>query len=328
MGGFSRYEMLRVIPQDGLEQIFLLPELLTDLRGPASAQLDYQEVTVENETINHRLGRTILGYRPIVYFDMVINTMADQQHLATIMAALRQPTKRVLLSLDGGAVEREVTLQRGGYGGPDPINGKVFVGARFRLGFACRDLVDDVPAMMTDPGGQELRQDPSFESWETTTILFGWTMYTAGGGNFQSSSNVHTGAYCWRLTSSSAALVGGYQTIKGLIPGTLGRLQIWGRTNSGTSSDLGVLLYNNRTGYSLNISGVFVKDVSFTTAALIPSLTTTYSLSSLDFRVPTTYLRDDIYTIEVQMVAAPGVQLFMDDLSLCCPVLGAGVATW
>jgi len=327
--GYEWQPIFRMVPDDGPEQVIVLRSSLTDVGGPGRIRLAYRPVFTRAEDVNRRLAFQRFGFRAAVGIAAEVATMADQAALATILSRLHSDQWRIYLSLDGGVVEREVELASNS--GPDAIAGKVSVGASFELGLEAIDLIDTIPAMMTDPGGGvELVQNGSFDHWTAATNAQAWAESATGGTINQDAAQQRTGLACMRMdrTGAGTILVDQDGLVLGLSAARLARLQVAVKGSASSAAILKVQLYNNTRALTLSSTGTWEQDVSGPYAIVAP-LTTSYVLHELEFRVPTTFAKTDSYKVAVfRTDGTVGLSIYVDDLSIRYPVLGVGVATW
>mgnify|MGYP001176765727 CR=1 FL=1 len=165
MPGYIWDPVVRIVPRNGTDIVYWFADELTDVKGATKIALRYVEEFENHEDVNRSLRPIVFGLRPEVDITCVILSMEDQRFLADIESALLLPRDYdVFLSLDGGVVERQVVLAKAI--DFEPIRGKTVIGASFTLSLKCVDLIDQRPAMITDPGvGVEKLIDPSVEMW-------------------------------------------------------------------------------------------------------------------------------------------------------------------
>lgn len=160
MGGYLHDHVLRFTPTNGAPSTLDLATAFSDIGGPVRTGLDY---TLDQETrLDVNRGRSVLfrGFRPTVRMDFEVFTTADQTNFATIVNRLCSPDWTVELSLDGGAIYREVVLDR--LDGPTPIAGKSVVGAAYTLTVAAVDLIAEYPDQNVTDG---LSRDTGVYAW-------------------------------------------------------------------------------------------------------------------------------------------------------------------
>lgn len=160
MAGYKWQHKFRCTPDNGAVDTIDVATSFSDLGGPVSTRVDY---TVDQETLTDvNRGRAVLfrGFRPVVRMDFEVFDTRDQTTFATIVNRLCSDAWTVELSLDGGAIYREVVLDR--LDGPNPIRGKTVVGASYSLTVAAVDLISEYPDMNVTDGGT---RNPDVYAW-------------------------------------------------------------------------------------------------------------------------------------------------------------------
>lgn len=147
MSGYEWWPIVKVEREDRQTVTYDLRSDLTFIDGPTRVTgPNYTPVFSRMETITRRVRDRVLGFRASVELEFAVgDDMVDHDILAAIVSACAEDKATVRLSLDGGVTYRAVRLTR--YDGPDPIAGKTFAGAMFRLGFQCEDLIDEIPSV-------------------------------------------------------------------------------------------------------------------------------------------------------------------------------------
>lgn len=147
MSGYEWWPIIRVAREDRQTVTYDLRSDLTFIDGPTRViGPNYQPVQLRRETVNREVRDRIVGFRVSCELEFVVgDDMVDHDILAAVVSACAEQRATVSLSLDGGVTYRAVRLTR--YDGPDPISGKTFAGAFFRLGFQCEDLIDEIPSV-------------------------------------------------------------------------------------------------------------------------------------------------------------------------------------
>ncbi len=148
MSGYAWWPMVRITPANG-------PAVVRDLKsdlstipgtGPTKVAVKHAPQIKQRQDVNDAERPLLKGFRVDVELTFeVADEMLDHDILAEIASACLDQDQIVELSMDGGLTYREVVLTE--YRGPDPINGKMYVGAKYELNFRCRELVQDIPAI-------------------------------------------------------------------------------------------------------------------------------------------------------------------------------------
>jgi hypothetical protein len=147
MPGYEWWPVCRIDHSDKASVTIDLREDMQFVDGPLRViGPNYAIVRTDREDVNRSLRPMFHGYRVSFELDFAVgDDMGDHDLLARIVSAFMDARYVVSMSLDGGVTFRRVTLSR--YDGPDPIAGKTFAGATFRLGFRCADLIDEIPSV-------------------------------------------------------------------------------------------------------------------------------------------------------------------------------------
>jgi len=333
MSGYKWDPVFRVVPVNGSETVYWLADRLTDCGGHNRIVLRYVESQNIREDINRSLRPVVFGLRPEVEIECQIFSMADQFFLAEIESALLQPRDyAVYLSLDGGVVERQVVLSR--VSNPEPLAGKTIVGAVFRLGLRCVDLIATKPAMMTDPGtGEELTQNGGFEGW-TGGVPDGWNGSSGVGTVAQETTIINPGG-----SVSSAKVTRSDAVTSFLFTQSLKRVPkqgAWYRYRGYVRSSVDLALSGSgayRVALMNNAGTLYVASDGKTWSAsgnliLGASLSASFTQYEAYFRMPTTIKDADGLNLRHQGYWASGESLYYDDESVYGPVLRTGYATW
>lgn len=336
MSGYRWDPVFRVAPVNGPETVYWLSDRLTDVGSHTRITLRYPETMNVREDINRSLRPVVMGIRPEVDIECVILSMADQQFLGEIEAALLQPRDyNVYLSLDGGCVYRAVALA--GISNADPIAGKTVVGAKFTLRVRCVDLIPTRPTMMTDPTvGEELTSDGGFESW-TAGALNSWSGSSGVGTVAQETTIISLGT---PLGTSSAKVTRSDATTAFTFNQTLAKnptIGAWYRFYCdfrgsidlalGASGPVRVKIKDNAN--AVRTDGVTWGGVGANSMSILGAVSgSTFTTYTLYFRRSITSKWDATFTVNFDGLWAAGESLYIDRCSLYGPILRPGVATW
>lgn len=334
MSGYTRDVVIRISPKNGSDIIRWFEDELTDVGRHTLVELTYPEESERFKDINRSVRSRVFGFRPTVTITVEIMSMADQAFLADVESALADETSfDVFLSLDGGVVERQVRLRRGGV--EKPFRGKVFAGSTFTLDLEAVDLIPTKPSILSPPPiGREFLSDPSIELWSGGQPVC-WSGTASNGGEtitvFQETVLLYDGSNAARLTRS-----GGSQYLQfAAIPMSGFRRNAWYqatmrfRSAVALSANINVTSYdanNAHADYSVRADG---KTWNQNSGDLVPA--TTPSSSSFTpltayLRMPSwldsrtiVYLRTNCYYTGIVRV---------DGCSFYGPVLRPGIGTW
>lgn len=330
MSGYLWSPRVRIVPTDGSAVTLWLPDVMPDARGPNYAQVRYLRQAGRGESVNRRLNYPIYGFRPDVQLEFDLFDMTEQHQLVKIANAAARDDAKLMLSMDGGLVEREVKLKD--FQGPIPHAKKTFVGAHFELAFECCDLLTEIPEMMTDPGvGRELLPDGGMEQWTSATNLQVWGEGVATTGSWnQESTQKRSGSFSARGTKTIAETIflSSAGTIP-LLPGLWYRWDGYVRSDATESNIFRLLLQNLKNlkylapdAQTWQLAGVYALQSGGNAAG--------WTRATIDFRVDIGALDTDTYRAIIDFGAANAVgsNVYWDDFSLFGPILRSGYATW
>lgn len=326
MSGYKREVWMRTVPLDGAEEWFDIGTLLTDAGGPTVARVRYREVRDQRENVNRGLRSIFYGVRPEVQLKFDVATMADHATLATITSRLMRDDWTVYLSLDGRLTEREVELVQ--VPEPMPFNGKTIGGASFTMDLRCRELLDDLPAMMADPETvRDFLFDGAMESWASATALNEYTSVLTGSNSVnREGTEQRSGIYGCRIDRNEAGNASIYQTITaGMQPGYWYEAGVYAKGDVAITDGLGIRILNNAQSESV---GADAKTWAAASYAHDQDVTDEYALYTLRFRVDPDFADTDTYNIIFRHDGAVGTSLYLDDAYIRGPVLPPGVSTW
>lgn len=149
MMGYSRYALVRMVPDNGAEEVLDLMQAFTDARGPTTIEEQHRLVAVTTrENINRELSPRHYGFRSVTRLRFDICTMEDQQWLARMVNRAIRDDWTTYLSVDAGTNEQEVELTA--YDGPDVLQ-KSYIGARYSMTLTAVELLDEIPLISDDP---------------------------------------------------------------------------------------------------------------------------------------------------------------------------------
>jgi len=348
MSGYKWDPVFRVVPVNGAETVYWLADRLTDCGGHNRIRLRYVESQNIREDLNRSLRPVVFGLRPEVEIECQIFSMADQAFLSEIESALLQPRDyAVYLSLDGGVVERQVVLSS--VSNPEPLAGKTIVGAVFRLGLRCVDLIATKPAMMTDPGtGAELLSNGAFDEWSSSSVAPGWAANSEVTLAQESTVKV-SGSYSAKITKSGVTGNYGAFTNSALItlnPAAWYRIrasaqggqtntypsglaiQFWNTSYPGSTGALPYALFKRAPAAGESIGR---GSSQWVVGAVVQQDVSASGFTSIDvfFRGPTTpFKSNDVYQFRMHGIQTQNEFIYYDDVSLYGPVLRTGYATW
>jgi hypothetical protein len=141
------FPVVRVTPANGEPVIYDIGVGLVWLMQPLRVRIDAQPDIERREDINRKRHDYVRGFRPRVRIEIAASDdLADAETITAILNAFASGST-VELSLDGGAVYREVMLRD--FAGPEPLGGKWFAGVVYELDFECAELISELisPAM-------------------------------------------------------------------------------------------------------------------------------------------------------------------------------------
>lgn len=147
MSGYEWWPVVMIEREDRQTVTYDLRSEMTFIDGPTRIiGPNYTPVQRRRETVTYQVKDRIIGFRVSVELEFVVgDDMIDHDILSAIVSACAEDRATVKLSLDGGVTYRAVRLTR--YDGPDPLAGKTFAGAVFRLGFQSEELIDEIPSV-------------------------------------------------------------------------------------------------------------------------------------------------------------------------------------
>jgi hypothetical protein len=328
--GYLWDPVVRIVPRNGSATTIVFAEALSDLAGHERADVRYIPEASQRRDINRSERPVLFGWRPEVRFDFLVMTMADQHAIAQILDGLMDPCTDVYLAMDACTFRRVVLSSSDG---PDPIAGKTFAGARFRIGVRCAEMISENPRMaMTENLYQrDWLQNGDFERWNSGVAASWNYLATAGGTITQvTGGGQRSGASAMAFTrSSGATLENGQTTIVGLEPGRWYTLTTWGKGSAAIANGHRVMLRaEDRVQRNVTADGkTWSTDLS--NAAVLMSLTTSYAQGALTFRVRPDFLSGDRYSVYCVASNIGTSEIWtLDDFSLVGPVLPAGVSLW
>lgn len=340
MSGYRWDPVFRIVPRNGGETVYWLSDQLTDVGGHTKITLRYVEQMDVREDINRSLRPTVYGLRPEVEIECLITTMDDHIFLSEIESALLLPQHyNVFLSLDGGAVEREVVL--GSVANPDPIRGKTIMGATFRLAVRCVDLIPRRPNMMADPGyGTEFLDNANVDSWASASVVNGYSGTTAGATDTLTVAQDNTWLHTSPGSSVSLTRSGGTDYLEFRSNSTRAnynslkrnawyRASAWARCNS-VQFAFNIDITNPSVGESVLTDGRTWQNSGFlsTSEMLVPPRAATTGFQSYVgfFRLSDTFKMGHYIRFRTNCYYTGTIRI--DDLSLYGPALRTGIATW
>lgn len=147
MTAYAWWPMFRITPDNGVAETL---DFRTGFLNPGVAVRTEPSWSAEGKQrldINKSERPRMDGWRVEVELELHVwgEAMPDHEPIARLVSAAWAEGYTIALSCDAGVTYRDVVLTK--YGGPDPIAGKTFVGAKFKLTFRCVDLIDDVAAI-------------------------------------------------------------------------------------------------------------------------------------------------------------------------------------
>jgi len=329
--GYLYQPWVRFTPKNGAVETWKLSEKFTDVEGPAQCRVDYVLDFAKRTDLNRQRGQIHHGFRPRVHMVLDIWTMEDQAHHAFLINRLVNPELcTVDLALDAGLTWRPVLMERSP-DGPDPLGGKVFVGARFVLDLEARSLIPEYPDLVADPVGvREFLSDGGLESWSSATDLREWIKSITNGSSNQDATVAHEGNYSARLDRTTAT-DGSLHVINAnrvLAPDSWYRLRFWYRGDfTAAVNGAAWRLYNVTQNTALQNDG------SWGTPGAQPlalAASGTWYEHVIPFQVPAAYGAADAYNVELRhhYGANNGQSVWFDRSSLLGPIRPTGVNAW
>jgi hypothetical protein len=328
VSGYVWDPVFRVVPANGIEEVYWLSDRLTDCGGSARIGIAWPEDQELRVDINRDLRAVVNGVRPEVTIDCTILSMDDQAFLAKIVSRLIRPRDfAVYLSLDGGCVERQVVLSKSM--SIAPLAGKTVIGAAFSLPLRAKSLIDYYPEMMTDPGvGAELVQDGGVEQWESSSVAQAWAA-TAGVTLEQETTVVAVGVSSAKFTRPDG---GSPYVFQPKVGSTAYRRGVWYRARAkvrGTAvmaNAVRLRIFNQTKNVAVDSNG---KTWSVN-GNLVVQASNASAFDQIDayFRLPDDYRYGELILSRFQGLWTGGESLYYDDISVYGPVLRPGVATW
>jgi len=150
MSQYAWKAVFKFVPTDGIEEVMDLSEVFTDTGRPSSIDVSHVPDVTARIDVNRRGNAKGWGFRPTAKLKFEIFSTERHAYLALIVnRLLATDIWTVYLSLDGGLTYRQVELTPKGYEGPDAIQGKTFVGAKYSLEVQGVDVLDQVPTLGT-----------------------------------------------------------------------------------------------------------------------------------------------------------------------------------
>lgn len=327
--GYIWDPVVRIVPRNGSERVIAFADAFTDLAGHEKADVRYVPDVNQRTDINRSRRPMIYGWRPTVRFDFAIMTMADQHALADIQEALRDDKIDVYLAMDACTFRKIKPISDDG---PDAISDKTFVGARFRLGVECADLIQTRPRMgaISNLYQRDFLQNGDFELWNAG-LPASWSYFNTAGGTITqvTGGGQRSGSSALAFTRSSASTLENGQTLTGLEPGRWYTLNTWGKGSTTIANGHRVMVRaEDRVQRNITSDGkTWSTDLS--NAAVLMSLTTAYAQGSLTFRIRQDFQSGDRYSVYCVASNIGTSQVWtLDDFSLIGPVLPAGVSLW
>lgn len=141
--GYAFRTKFRIVPETGTEETIDLQTAIARTRGPISVRPKYTPDIKTKDNINHDATQRNFRWRVEVEIDFeIVGDMADHAPLVRILNALMRPDHAVYLTLDNGAVYRQVLLI--GNKGPDTIKGRSHAGAKYEITLRCVNPVEEL----------------------------------------------------------------------------------------------------------------------------------------------------------------------------------------
>jgi hypothetical protein len=325
---------MRIVPVNGAETIYWFADRLTDIGSHTRCAVSYPRAMTMREDINRVMRPVVHAKRVNVSIEVAILSMADHAMLQEIEEALDDTGNyAVFLSLDGGAVEREVVWMGDGGLSPQPLREKTILGARFELALQSKHPIGKRGPMMTDPGvGEEILQNVGFEDWPGASPP-GW----GDSGDYiltKETTIKHGGANSGKIERSDAVSFGALASDNigdRLRSGVYHRLSFWVISGGATipvsgTGPIAVYIYNSTLGQTIMPDGhsIAVTDVVMP----IAPVTGSWVQHTAYFRVPQTWLRAHYVDFRFQGYWAGATPIYHDDVSIVRQVLRPGYATW
>ena len=143
--GYSWHHMIKLVPEDGAEEVLDIMQEFPDTKGPGRTDLEYRDEQETRTDVNKIRRQVYDGFRARVTYRIEILDIEHQRALVKIMNAFADELTAVHLSLDGGFTYREVIMIRAA--SPRPIRNKIVIGARFDLRMETAELIDELEPM-------------------------------------------------------------------------------------------------------------------------------------------------------------------------------------
>lgn len=322
--GYRWDPVVRIVPRNGSERVIVFADAFTDLGGHEKADVRYVPDITQRRDVNRVERPRRFGVRPEVRFDLAIMTMADQHSLAEILDALMDPLVDVQLAMDSVTFRSVVLTSEDG---PDALAGKPFIGARFRLGVKCAELIQERPRMgeTTNPYERERVQNGGMEQWGGAGDALAWSE-TATGGSIIAQDTVDfvEGASSVKLTRAGGGSLWMLQD--------LGAFERGGWVRLSCQAKRGAAANNARFGFR-NQRTLTEYDASTRTwgsatkYALDQAATASFAYYETLLRMPTDFLPEDVFRLFVYG-HNNSAETNYDAVSVKDRVLPTGVALW
>lgn len=156
--GYGWFPVVRLTPSSGPPTEIVLRDAMAWSFGPTRTRGPrYTLVQDEDEDPNFNISVDRRGVRTEVGFEFQIgDNMSDHNVIADIVNCWLSGDVMIELSMDSGTTWREVIVSS--YTGPESINGKPFVGAKYEIVFktlALQTEIVPIGSVLSGPSGSE-----------------------------------------------------------------------------------------------------------------------------------------------------------------------------